>query len=1318
MLVLLLLAIQQSIATRTWAVRDSATLLQVISQAEAGDAIELEPGEYIFTTPPAASQLAPLLLNKPITLRSRDKRQRAILRNDGSATLIAITSPMVTLTDLVIGAQRSGADERSIDILLGAGTQTAPANANAYYNSAGASSAARMAPSRTEIAAARALQLGAGGAELLRKRSAAVFDSGSMRVLHDVQLRNLDFGGSRSGANVGFARGSYSGVSITECVFGRAQTSHINAIVSVGDAQFSSFTVRGNTFLGDTHVLLGSPAVEAESLGLNYWGTDGKPHVYIGGAHLAPETYCLDLACERLAPVIDGANPRAAYSSLYAALAAGVQRIVITDDIDLSAPAYVTSTRTTIEGALSCDGAPLVTVSSGGAIVSIGGALSGVRNVRMALRGPGALGFLYTDGSAQRLVVARFAQELLVHETKQASEDGSSVSLFDGVSVMGDDSVDQVAVLLSAPKVRVELEDAILQQLQYGVVVHRGALVTVDSSFFAASSAAVYAETVTHQAALRVSGTTFAGCGGAAIELGAGASSNNLREFHVSCSQFLFNKQRNPIVAHDCAKKPTLCAAALSYNTIISDTPLSRESDATDQRMFKQGANHVEHGRSREDYLYFGSPKQQFALSDTQGRLSWVTGALSADAANAAFLLASYAPMRSECFEVNGISPEASVVSDVLEVRSDSLLHSCTSIGARFRIDDASTLPASLAVYGVSHLGAHSQWVRAISTTHAAGGNQATIEATIAVHSIADDKHTHRLVVVALETLPEKLAQALDAGIASSADTPRIVNKRLCAVCGANTLLPAHYLDDYCGGSTDNVRTSFDEAYSELGFGASSGPPRANGASIYVFGECSTNLCTVALDHNEHIEGTSPSVRGTLRRAARAECTASQPLILFNGRASSHSSLRYMLLLLADDERGAATVRIDPPTAANSGTPAVTYCTLGGSLVVSGRTGGRFLNNDFGRMLSFIGETALAASSTNGAIIVEANHFAAGGVEVNGTYEVRIDRNKFASSKRGVISAYAGGAVLHITANENLASVVGTGKFSVLGNALVETGSAINLKRASAFAGGAAAVRGAQFALSDDARVTGVKFDATSRVSVDGAASVVLREVRFDNVGASLMTEHRFSSCEKFELEPRGIDLSRSLIAGANGQPILTADQQRLIEADPARYWSMDGSVQRCANGEPVQRSPEFCGCSTDRAAAAAAPVQEASVEQAVPDEPFSIRKAINSAAQKGLQASITAAAKQTLETTTSDNTALIIILSVLGALVLLCLLVGCVIAVQRNGRATAEIAAARAKAMNMYAVSAAPAAAVMHHHEDSAYTVRKRTAAAAHKAQ
>lgn len=1311
MLVLLLLAIQQSLATRTWPVRDTATLLQVLAQTEPGDVIELDPGEYIFSTPPAAAQLAPLLINKPLTLRSRDKRQRAILRNDGSATLIAITSPLVTLSDLVVGAQRSGADERSIDILIGAGTQTAPANANAYYNSVGASSAARMTPSRTEIAAARALQLSAGGAEQLRKRSAAVFDSGSMRVLHDVTVQNVDFGGSRSGANIGFARGSYSDVKISECAFGRVQTSHINAIVSVGDAQFAAFGVHGNTFLGDTHVLIGSPAVEPESLAQNYWGTNGKPHVYIGGSHLAPETYCLDLACERLAPIVDSAKPRSAYSSLYAALAANVQRIVITDDIELSAPAYVTQARTTIEGDLSCDGAPLVTVSTGGAIVSIGGALAGVRNVRMALRGASALGFIYTDGSAQRLVVARFVQDLLVRGDAKP-DDGAvstSVSLFDGVSIMGDGAGDQIALLLSAPKVRVELEDAVVAQVQYGAVVHRGALVTVDSSFFAASGAAIYAETITHQAALRVGGTTFTGCGGAAIELGAGASSNNLREFHVSCSQFLFNKQRNPIVSHDCAKKPTLCAAALSYNTIISDSPLTSESDAADQRMFKQGANHVEHGRRREDYLYFGSPKQQFALSDTQGRLSWVTGSLSANAANAAFLLATYAPMRGECFQVDGISPDASVVSDVLEVRSDSLLHACTSMGARFRIDDASSLPASLAVYGVSHLGAHSQWVRAISTTHPAGGNQATIESTIAVHSVADDKHTHRIVVVALETLPEKLALALNAGIATTADTPRIVNKRLCAVCGSNTMLPAHYLDDYCGGSTDNVRTSFDAAYTELGFGASSGPPRANGASIYVFGECKTNMCSVTLDHNEHLEGTSPTVRGTLRRSSSADgCSDTQPLIVFNGRSSAFSSLRYMVLA---DERSSVSVRIDAPTAHNSGTPTVAYCTLSTSLSVNGRVGGRFINNDFGKSLLFVGGAAQRVAS-DPPVIVEANQFAAGGIQVNSSIEVRVDRNKFVQG--GSIYADKTDAVVHVTANENLSKVHGVGKLSVLGNSLAPK-ALVDLKAGSAFAGGAASVTGAQFVLAKDARVTGVKFDSSSQVFVDGSSTVVMREVRFDSIGKTLQTERSFHSCAAFEVEPKGIDLARSLIFTAKGEQTLTADQQRQINADAARYWALDGSLARCSDGAPVQRSVEFCGCAADQHHVDVAEFAEPVLVEPQ-DKQFSIRKAVGAVLEKGLQESITVAAKQTLETSTTSNTVIVVILIVLGVVILLCLLVACVIAVQRSGRATAETAAARAKAVNMYAVSAAPAAAVMHHHEESAYTVRKRVVPAKNK--
>lgn len=1176
---LALLSFSLALATRTWPVRDVDTLVQVLAQAEAGDTVELEPGQYVFSTPLAASQMAPLLIDKPLTLRSRDTRQKAVLVNDGASMLISVTASMVTIADLVVGAQRSGADERSIDVLVGAGTQTDPAGSRAYYNNNAKRSA--LASSRTEIVVARGIHTAQGAAANFRKRSDAVSAEGAMRVLHDVKLQNVDFSASRSGANVGFARGSYSSVSIGGCVFGRESAPYINAIVAVGDAQFASLSVHGNTIRGGAHILIGSPAVDAESFALNFWGTN-TPSVYLGGTRTTPETYCLNVECTSLAPVVDADKPNAAYATLGAAFRAGVRNVMVTDNLELTEPAVVTQQGTTLQSAASCNGVPLITVRAGGGIVSAGGALTGVRNIRLALAGPGAVGFVYTDGTAQRLNVARFAAGLLSLPAAQNQPQLSGVALFDGVSVMGDQSTDQAALLISAPKIRVEIEDAIMLQAQFGVVVHRGTLVSVDSTFFSADGDAIYAETTTHQAGLRVSGTTFIGCGGSAIHLGDGASSNTLNEFYVSCSQFLFNKRRLPIMAHDCAKLPTLCAANIKYNTFITDfpSPVGEADDANtvgaaERRMLKLGSNHIEHGRKRADYIYFGDVAHQFSLQDTQGRLSWVTGVLSGDALGSAFLLASYAPMRSECFEVDGVGPEAAVVSDVLEVRSDSMLHSCSSLAARFRIDDASSLPASLAVFGLAHLGTNSIWTAAVSTLHGAGAdNRATIESSITVHSVADDKHTHRIVVVALETLPERLALALASGAATTNDAPRPIAKRLCVVCGGATL-PAYLLDQFCAGTTDNVRDSFDTAYAELGFGVSTGAPRAYAASIYIYGTCETALCPVTLDKNENIEGSSITVRGTLTQSA--QCTG-QPLIRFSPRSSSASALRYVVAVSSNKN----TVEIDAPLLASgaTGSPSIFYSTLSTGVAIHSRNGGRLIGNDLGDGSA---EYRLlvdndAATKTDDALIIEANHFTAYDiVALDGAMELRVDRNTFREDGARVVSGP--NAKLVLTANDGLAWLASDyAQMSALDNTLA-VGAQVYLRASQTFVGSGQLLKRAQFTLDGTARLSSVHFDSASRVNVTASSFVVLRDVQFDSVGKSLVVQRPVASCAAFELATSGIDVGRSLITNGRGAQIFTADDQRRISGDATLFWAFDGTVDSCADGAEPVRTTGFCGC-------------------------------------------------------------------------------------------------------------------------------------------
>ena len=1000
---------------KVWSVANAETLRDVLATAAAGDVVELESGEYEFSALArgANADRAPLRLNRPLTLRSRDAHSRAVLRNGGFGVLIEITSSSVTLADLIIGEQVGGvADERAIDLYIGAGTQTEPAGAAAHYHAAPAASAARDSPlaSRSEFAAARSAQTHRSAPQTLEKRAIDAVRNGDMRALHSVRVSNVDFSASRAGTNVGVARGSYADLRIERCALGRNALS--NALVAVGDAQFVDLAVHHNVLADGAHVLIGSPTVRGAALGNNYWRGDGAPQLHIGGTALEPTTYCLDVECARVGPIVDGDAPERAYPTLAAATNAGVRRILLTADTTLDEPVIVLTSATTIEGATSDRGAPLLTVRAGAAIVSHRGALSGVRNVRVRLVGNSAAAFVFTDGAAQSGAqlpsgAQSFATLLTAMEYDAAppSAEGDLV-YFDGVSVLGDgESAAQTAVLLSAPTVRVELEDSVLVQVAHGAIVHRGALALVDSTFFGAHKAAVSLSGATHQAALRAAGATFVGCA-RAIDVSGSVSA--LQELYVSCSQFLFNGAAEPLQAHECATKPTLCAKALRYNTIVSDHSAGASSGALahSHRLLAQGNNHIEFDRERQSYVYFGDVTH-FSLHDDQGRLSWASGALH-DAGEAhAWLLASYAPMRAECFAVDGVSAEAAIVSDVLEVRSDALLHAAAaSLALRFRVaaSDTELDRGALAVYAAAHLGASTRWERQVTHMRAAQGGETTLESSVRPHA-SNERHAHRFAVLATQALPERVADALASGAALANAGERPLARVVCVACGG-AQVAAHVVDEQCGGSSANVHNEFDEAYAALGLGRRSGAPRSDGVALLVIGECVTKQATVVLDHNENLLGLSTGERGALRRADAA-LHDGKPLIEFSARASPQSSLRYVIV--------AGDVLVGKPSTAARLGPTIAYSSIGGALRVEQRAGGRYIGNDIGGDGSSAIHIVLGdAATSEHAVVIEANALASGGatVVVSGEYAhaVHIDRNSFArGSGAGVQVQGSGG---------------------------------------------------------------------------------------------------------------------------------------------------------------------------------------------------------------------------------------------------------------------------------------------------------------------
>lgn len=1175
--IVLMLVAGTARAGRVWPVASADALRGAVRGADAGDAIELETGDYTLDLP--------LVLGRPLTVRSRDRQARAVLRSASpDGLLFVVTSSQVVLADLIVGAQTSGiSDERSLDIYVGAGTQVEP-TANDHYNADPQRRRGAPLPSREEIAVARSFQI--ENLVALRKRAEQAVD---LRALHDVVLRNVDFSASRAAANVAFARGAYASVRIEQCVFGRTGAAHINALVAVAEARFAGLVVQRNTFAGDAHIVLAMPELALDgAIGLNYWPAAlaragaHSPPIYIGGARHVPTTYCLEASCTELAPVIDASARSRAFATLNAAAEAGVRHILITDDTELTVPALITESGTVIEGARNDQRAPLLTIRSGAALVSLGGALAGVRNVRLALIGPETAAVVYTDGVAQRLVgTLSFIEPLLVAAGATGdAESVESVVLFDGISVLGDDSASQVALVLNDAGVRVELEDSVVAQVGIGALVHRGALALLDTTVFGARRAAVLLETSTRTAGLRVSSSSFIGCETALETSGAGGIAS-LRELYVSCSQFLFNAQRDPLVARDCAARPTLCAAALRYNTIISeqadDARLATTAGTALRRLLRQGSNHLENGRTRTDYVYYGG-LAHMRFEDDQGRFESVGAVLAAGAEPAAFVLASYAPVVDACFGIDALGGSAAAVSDVLEVRTDSLLHTDAALSVRFRSKDRSLITTPCSIYTVARLGTEAtEWALVPTAPLRPEHSSWVLDATLGVQPGADH-HAHRVVVVAKGTPPQARDDAVASGIAVSTVPPRVVAKRLCVVCG-DAALPARLLDQFCDGSTENVRTTFDAAYDELGFGRGTGAPRAQTAALYLYGQCSTARCTVLLDHNEQLEGTSSSERATLRTMA-TECTEQSAFVDFLPRASAQSALHNLVIEQAPGIDCAVGVQ---PSTTSTG-PIVAFNTLGGALCIDGRSGGLYVNNDIGATGVAVYVGGLFAARSLAPVVLEANVLTRGNVVIDGgasaaAQPVTLERLVFGATDRGV-RVHGSALAVSITNCKNIglvnaldadASVLVIASGNEWGHA-----PSIALRGQSLVTGGS--FSGAAFELSELARLADAHLDADSIIRCKSAQSAVtLRDVVLVDIGRTLDCFQPFPACDSFELATAGIDLLQSTIRDASGRLLLQVTSAQQL-ADESAYWTRAGERARCAGGAVI-RTADQCGC-------------------------------------------------------------------------------------------------------------------------------------------
>lgn len=1146
----------------TWSAKSASTLLKAVQQAAAGDTIELEAGDYVLT---GSESGAPALhVDKPLTLRSRDANKRAVLRGNGAAVLLAVTSSDVTVRDVVIGRAVSGADERHIDVYVASGSQALPASSAAGVYGA---RAARTLASRTALLGARAIQTSGGAAPPSERTLSAA------RALHDVQLINVDFTHSLAGTNVAFASGAYAGVRVERCVFGRADAAHINALVGVGDAQFDALRVRHCTVRGAAHVLFGSPSVADDALALNYWA-GSEPHVWLAHERRATETYCLDAACTHYAPVVDGAQPQRAFASLEAAVRANVRHLRVTGDVALRSALLLTLADTVLEGGAGVDGCgstPLLSLHAGGALVSANGALSAVRNLRVALLESGTTAFVFSDGAPQQLAVAAHAADALVRVNSDnddaEAEAAAAVVHMSGVSVLGTSAAHAQAVLvLSAPRVRVEWRDSVLVDVAHGAVVQRGALVARDVTVSGASRVAFYAETATHEAALRLSGCTVIG-GDVAIELGARESSSALRDFGVSCSQFLFGARRVPVVSRDCEARTQRCAAALHYNTIVSAHAESESSD-DERAMLRAGANYVEYARRADDYVYAGEPRSSLAFGERAAR------AELHNAAGALFVVASHAALSAECLpigETAHFTPQAAVVSGALEVRSDALLHECgSSVTVHFDVARSAQEPA---VFGVARIGEPhhaAEWAEQPSAV-GGGGSSATLDvsATLVLRDSADNR-LHRSVVLAQNELTADERAALDADA-----LPAAAARVLCVVCGDDEReLTARELELYCQNDARLVRTSFAAAYAELRMG---GNGDGSSAALLVAGECALPADgePLLVGNHEHIARLSPTRSAALVRAGGGDA----PLVRFAGDASAASLRHIALRATSADERCAVHVALSASGALG---PTVDSCALDGSLCVEQRYGGHYTGNEIGGAIR--AEFGVDEPDVNERVVFEANRVFArepstvvsGGAIV----QVAFVRNAFMGAHGG-LDVRGSGAQVRATANTHVRRLHARdgARLVAFDNELLD-GASIELSGKSALASEqVTSLRAASVRLDDVARLSNVHFDAASVVLVDSAAAAVLRNVQFDDMSALCATD---TACRRAAVSARGVDLAHSRILNVDGAVVLDAIERDALASNAAAYWSAPahGAVTYCRDANQVfNYHPNVCAC-------------------------------------------------------------------------------------------------------------------------------------------
>lgn len=1252
---------------------ESPSLTAAVDAAAPGDTVELSSVEYVLPVHPSGVALT---ISRSITIKAAASAVTPpIIRAanaDGLDALIGIGASNVRLENLIIGRPAAGTRakiDNLVAIAVSAGTENYQSAFNSVfsYDNKGQRDAA--------VGSIRA-------ARDLKKRDTKEADKQINTVISKLTLTGIDFTASQSHTNIGFGRGAYVDVRVTQCRFSESETS--NSIVVAASASFdNSCIVERNTFAGSPVLLLS----DSLQIGSNFWAPKLRKE---------QTTYCIDQACTRFGPVIDGNTPTHAFATIIDAARAGVSRIVLTvHDVewarsDDSECYFIKQADTSISG---LD----ITTCSQTADDDVG---LGVTNINVRPRKSGSsCGIAAFDGALSSVSNVQFTihegvgRAISIHPNNDdVVGTPSSMLLIDRVAIYGHSH--QSALTVNAPTTRVVLNEVEFFGASTAIVHVAGSLSITDSILVSDKIGIEF--TGTSNRGIHITDTLFFNKG-PALKMGA-AKATSFTEFFVSCSRFLFASIEFP---RDCSQNGQFCASGVRHNTFIVAPNTFTDGD---RALLTRGANHYEEDdvANVEQYFKFvynnrRQTQVSFALHDHEGRIDDASGVVTIGGTKThwSWLGYAYVPMRQECYaatvpSVNGV--KGRVVSNMFDLHTDAPT-ACVSVALRVALANKDVdLQASetLAIYSVEHVGSTAaEW--ALAASHIAETSEHG--ATIAVDASSGNGALMRAVVVAAhiavvnQPLANKVLPSSTPAHVALAVTK--ATKQFCVSCGGDRI-PGAIIDERCGGGSGTpVFHDLDAALAAVA------DAKRGSVSLLVYGDkCATRSCSIELavvqPNKLIVEGISPTERGYIRRPAA--CSPSTSFV----RVGTGVTLRYLLIAAYTNVASAVpTCTIDAPARQVEG-PRLAYLTVSGGVCIGrGRVNTVLLNNEISVST---GRAVLIDEQATGTTL-DSNVFLGGNVRVLST--VSLLNNLFDSS---AMLDIADGAQITATGNTFAARRADT---TTAHPCVVASTKAKSQLKSTAFgdhcelrlSGDGHQLIGGNKWLGVRAFIVGasqlIGITLGSGTVVQGSSGTILDNVAIDldqvTVGDTLRgSAMRKTPCAQFEPLLNGFALRKSSVYNTNGDLLFRALEW---PSNMDAFVSFkDGSVQQCA----ASTNAEFCFCAANKK-----PQKKPDRERVLPDsaaEPKkqSLADKAAAASRKGVLAAppgVPVVAQTVTNAPTpsaASHTTLWIVLGVGGAIfVLICFgLIGCLVVSQNNASGEQNTTQTNARPQSTSAIS------------------------------